>query len=320
MQKILLSLLFALTVKSAFSQVLPCPTDIFRENGGGADCRAYAQGTGKLRISFAVAPDPSVQVFIVFDPTSGQIATVVPESKEVTQQGTTYRWCFKSNNIQDFKAVQVQIFLDNGAGGGIAFNGIPDGGEVINRCASQGSLPVTLLNFNAKSRSGKVTLAWETATEINNEGFVVERKVGNGVYEKIGFVKSKAPGGNGENYSYSFEDNNPSSKAISNYRLAQTDYDGKITYSEIRSVRIGSDIKLAMSVYPNPSNGTMNVALPEEGMFDVSVFDFSGRQVKYMPAISSKNFQILNLKPGIYTITVTDRISKETLSNRITVN
>lgn len=320
MQKILLSFALTFLVKSALTQVLPCPTDIFRENGGGADCRAYTEGTGKLRISFAVAPDPTVQVYIVFDPANGQIATVVPESREVTQQGTTYRWCFKSNNIQDFKSVQVQIFLDNGAGGGIAMNGIPDGGEVINRCASQGSLPVSLLNFNAMSRTGKVLLSWETATEINNEGFAIERKVGAGAYEKIGFVKSKAPGGNGENYTYTFEDNSPSSKSITNYRLAQTDYDGKITYSEIRSVRIGNNIKLAMSVYPNPSSGTMNVALPEEGMFDVSVFDFSGRQVKYIPAISTKNFQIQNLKPGIYTITVTDRINKETLSSRVTVN
>ncbi len=50
------------------------------------------------------------------------------------------------------------------------------------------SLPVELTSFNADVNNGNVFLKWETATETNNKGFSVERKIENQNWTTIGFV------------------------------------------------------------------------------------------------------------------------------------
>ena len=91
-------------------------------------------------------------------------------------------------------------------------------------------LPVQINNFNYSKTNNIIYLQWQTATEVNNYGFEIERKysgpadVINNNWEKIGFVQ-----GNGNSNSpkhYSFIDKNLLSGYYS-YRLKQIDYDGK---------------------------------------------------------------------------------------------
>lgn len=182
-----------------------------------------------------------------------------------------------------------------------------------------GPLPVSLVKFNAATRGNGISLTWETATELNNQGFEIERRSANGKYEKIGFVASKAVGGNGFDQSYSFEDNSTQTKGVTYYRLRQVDLDGKATYSEIRGVRTGKGL-IVLSVYPNPSRGTTNVAIPSGiGSVDVSVDDFTGKSVQRFVGIASSNLQLNNLKPGIYMVRVTIRATGEVISEKIAV-
>lgn len=98
-------------------------------------------------------------------------------------------------------------------------------------------LPVTLSSFNATIRNKAVVVNWSTATEINNDGFVVEKSVNGRDFSKIGFVASKAIDGNSTAaISYQFEDG----KLLdgkSYYRLRQVDKDGKAALSETRTVQ-----------------------------------------------------------------------------------
>lgn len=319
MKKFLLSLLLVPVISLTYSQSSLCPSDIFRENGGGVDCKAYTSATGKLRLSFNTAPDPSIQVFVVLQPGTLNQAEVVPLSKEASNANKTYRWCFKSDNIQDWKVVVVQLYYDNGAGGGIAGNGIKDGGEALLNCTPEGPLPVTLANFDAAQKSGKVTLTWNTLMELNNDGFEIERRIGTGAYQKIAFVDSKAPGGNGDAFSYSFEDNTALPKGVTYYRLKQIDFDGRASYSEIRAVRSANGT-LLLSVYPNPSRGTTNVAIPAgTGMVDVTLTDFTGKSLQLWTGLNTSNLQLTNLKPGMYTLRVSVRATGETITERIAV-
>ena len=184
---------------------------------------------------------------------------------------------------------------------------------------TQASLPVTLANFDAAQKSGKVTLTWNTMLELNNDGFEIERRIGAGAYQKIAFVDSKAPGGNGAEFSYSFEDNTVLPKGVSYYRLRQVDFDGRATYSEIKAVRTGNGA-IILSVYPNPSRGTVNVAIPDGiGTFDVSVDDFTGKSVQRFSGLTSRNMQLNNLKPGMYMLRVSIRATGETITERIAV-
>ncbi|RYZ20205.1 MAG: hypothetical protein EOO16_17465, partial [Chitinophagaceae bacterium] len=63
-------------------------------------------------------------------------------------------------------------------------------------CPAAIVLPVTLQSFTASRTGNQVSLNWTTATEINNRGFNVQRKQGNGDWQTIAFIPSAAAGGN----------------------------------------------------------------------------------------------------------------------------
>lgn len=189
-------------------------------------------------------------------------------------------------------------------------------GMLPNTC---GALPVSLVSFNTAQRYGKAVLSWATATESNNDGFEVERRIGNGQYQKIAFIDSKAPGGSGAAYSYSFEDPAQLTAGVTYYRLKQIDFDGRSSYSEVKAVRTANGT-LMLSVYPNPSRGNATVVIPDgTGNVNVSVDDFAGRTVQHFNNISAKNVQLANLKAGLYVVRVFVVATGETKTERLTV-
>ena len=81
--------------------------------------------------------------------------------------------------------------------------------------------------FSANVLDKKVVLDWGTATELNNNGFEVQRKSGAGDFATIGFVKGAGTSTNQHNYS--FTDKDLFSGKYS-YRLKQMDDDGKYEF------------------------------------------------------------------------------------------
>lgn len=304
MKKFLLSSVLVLLVVVAFAQ--QCPIDFKRNNGNGG-------GTaGNITFTFASAPNPLLYVTTIVEIGTANVAVIAGNA---TFKNNSVTYGFQSNNLGPAGNLKVFFFIDlNG-------NKILDGNESTYTCnlTPQGPLPVSLVKFNASTRGNGISLTWETATELNNQGFDVERRSANGQYEKIGFVASKAVGGNGFDQSYSFEDNSTQTKGVTYYRLRQVDLDGKATFSEIRGVRTGKGL-IVLSVYPNPSRGTTNVAIPSGiGSVDVSVDDFTGKSVQRFVGITSSNLQLNNLKPGFYMVRVTVRATGEVISEKIAV-
>lgn len=97
------------------------------------------------------------------------------------------------------------------------------------------SLPIELLEFNAKRNDRYVDLTWQTATETNNNYFTVEKSTDGFNFTSIGNL----PGaGNSTNIlMYKLIDSSPTQDRISYYRLKQTDFDGTFKYSDIVSVK-----------------------------------------------------------------------------------
>lgn len=194
-------------------------------------------------------------------------------------------------------------------------NVAPVSGRLVNSC---GTLPVTLKNFNAKLSNNAVALTWETADEINNKGFEIQRRFnGEATYQKIAFVEAKATQGLGA--SYSFTDANARNKGSVSYRLAQADVDGKISLSEIRIVNTGAG-NSQIVVYPNPSKGTVKVSLPTQlSKADISLEDFSGKTIQRWNAYASNILQIDQIRPGIYLIRVRLQETGEQMIERLIV-
>ena len=92
-----------------------------------------------------------------------------------------------------------------------------------------GTVPVELTSFTASVSGNAVQLNWTTATELNNQGFEIERKSVNTQWERIGFVAGF--GTTTGSKSYSFTDNTTAQGSYT-YRLKQIDFDGTFSYSQ----------------------------------------------------------------------------------------
>lgn len=149
-----------------------------------------------------------------------------------------------------------------------------------------GVLPVELTSFTATAKGQGVELAWKTATEVNNYGFEVERKVSSlgsardDKWAKIGFVEGA--GNSNAPKEYSFTDAlSANGKYL--YRLKQIDRDGKFEYSnEVEVVISHLPQKFAlMQNYPNPFNPatTISFTVPSVERATLKVYDLTGREV-----------------------------------------
>ncbi len=164
-----------------------------------------------------------------------------------------------------------------------------------------GATPVELASFTASVHNNVVHLKWQTATEVNNYGFEVERssKAGlpNSDWETVGFVEghgtSNAP------KEYSFVDNKVSVAGKYYYRLKQIDRDGNLKHSPEIEVTIDKPAKYELSQnYPNPFNPstTIRFDLPEVSYIKLTVYNTLGEEVK---TLVSENKQ-----PGYYEVTL----------------
>ena len=124
-------------------------------------------------------------------------------------------------------------------------------------------VPVELVSFTGNSVNGKVLLEWKTATELNNNGFEVQRKTAESDFATIGFVKGQGTATNQKEYSYT--DRNLVDGNYF-YRLKQIDYNGSYEYSNVIEVDVRLLDKFTLEQnYPNPFQSNNNYWLRTPG-------------------------------------------------------
>jgi hypothetical protein len=163
-------------------------------------------------------------------------------------------------------------------------------------------------------------LEWATASETNNDYFQIERATNPVNWEAAGRIAGQ---GKSTSYQfYEFEDEtaveyaNKASSADHTvyYRLKQVDFNGKFTYSNIKSVRFETAEFFDFSIYPNPArnnNAKINFISPADSSIELKVTDTNGKTI-FSTRISHKNFDnfnLINLKSGVYFIEAKDDIS-----------
>ncbi len=155
-----------------------------------------------------------------------------------------------------------------------------DGAEVVVsdivsvQCASL-VLPVEWLGFDAKliNEGEEVLCSWQTATELENDYFTVQRSPDGELWEEIGFVDGA--GTSYEEHSYHFVDSDPYS-GTSYYRIKQTDFNGETDRTH-RAVILREEPAL-FAAYPNPSDGKLRLTGIDGGV--LQVLDLRGRVVE----------------------------------------
>jgi len=167
-------------------------------------------------------------------------------------------------------------------------------------------VPVELTSFYSETIDNKVILCWLTASEINNQGFYIEKsKSGSQVWQRIGFVQGSGTTTEEHVYSYTDYIDEPGNYF---YRLRQVDYDRSFKYSNIIEVSINSPSRFSLSQnYPNPFNSYTNISyqIPLDEYVTLKVYDILGKEVIIL--------MNENQKAGYYTIT----LSAEEISSGI---
>jgi hypothetical protein len=168
-------------------------------------------------------------------------------------------------------------------------------------------LPVDLISFSAAEESSLryVQLEWITASEQNNDYFVIERSKNAHIFAELETIQGA--GNYNSTRTYKAFDKNPL-PGINYYRLKQVDQDGKFAYSKIVSIRIDTH---GFEILPNPTDGKRFTILWRAPVTKASIFIYNqiGHQL-YSQEIDAGNSQVNviflkeALKKGIYLVKV----------------
>lgn len=164
----------------------------------------------------------------------------------------------------------------------LTFNNIAVTGQFI-LVQTSNSLPVEWLYVTAERlNANQVALNWATASETNNQGFSIERRLDNETeFQTIAWVDGK--GNSVQTNYYTLEDKN-SYLGTSYYRILQVDFDGTSTYSETKAVEgIPTENYIDYSIQPNPTAGELYISFgqlpPSIQQIDLRLYSLLGQEL-----------------------------------------
>lgn len=168
-------------------------------------------------------------------------------------------------------------------------------------------LPIRLLSFTAQPEAAAVRLDWRTASEIDNDFFVLERSADGREFRSIGEVPGR--GTTDLEAKYSFTDRNPL-PGRSYYRLRQVDFDGTTEFFGPIAVDRTGKTSDPVQIYPNPLAGdflTLTGELRDETR--ASLLTVTGQVLREwsLPAgTGQRELSLGGLRPGVYYLRLAD--------------
>lgn len=168
-------------------------------------------------------------------------------------------------------------------------------------------VPVELTSFaGSVNNLGQVVLNWQTASELNNHMFEIERRTETSEFRTVGFVEGH--GTTTQQNSYSYIDKT-AEQGVNYYRLKQVDFNGTYSYSDIVEIDVVGPLTFDLAQnYPNPFNPSTNIkySVPEAGNIRLSVYNLVGEEVAVLVDGFSQagfyevTFDASNLSTGVY--------------------
>ena len=141
------------------------------------------------------------------------------------------------------------------------------------------TIPVELTSFTTNVSNEKIILNWQTATEINNSGFSIQRSSDNISFKEIAFVPGHGTTTNKSVYSYT---DNTAISGRYYYRLKQVDFNGSFNYSSTEEVTLEIPKNFSLDQnYPNPFNPstTIRFTLPTNARVSIRLYNTLGQEV-----------------------------------------
>lgn len=179
-------------------------------------------------------------------------------------------------------------------------------------------LSVELISFTGKASEQGNELSWSTASEKNNDYFLVEASSDGYTFNSVGRVNGV--GNSTTTQEYSLVDVSPTSNQMY-YRLTQVDFDGTISSPSLIVIsRKGSN---QLIVFPNPFSNDLNVNVKVEtsGNYQFNFISTLGTVVEQnrllKKGFNSIHLDTKGLSSGFYILTVIDEVGNTIYTTKV---
>lgn len=160
-------------------------------------------------------------------------------------------------------------------------------------------LPVELSTFSAKAGYGKITLEWETSSELNNEGFYLFRSLEQDRnFEQLNSEIIPGNGNSNTAHSYAFVDEDVNENTTYYYKLSSKDFNGQVlAYGSVVSstaLQLPQTFSIAQN-YPNPFNPETHFrfTIAEASRASLKIYNVLGQRIRTI-------FDNRVFEPGVY--------------------
>ena len=168
-------------------------------------------------------------------------------------------------------------------------------------------LAVELEHFTAEQVNSAIRLNWSTATESENDFFLIQRRSSMGEFEQI--AKIDGAGNSTNRLEYDYIDRKPFD-SDNYYRLVTLDFNGTQTFSDIVFVPFVEQFEV-LSLYPNPSNGnfTLQIRNEMESDMQLNLASPAGKTIlkqshRLEKGVNSIEFELVGIEHGNYIMEV----------------
>ncbi len=174
-------------------------------------------------------------------------------------------------------------------------------------------LPIELIYFDAVAEQDKDLVQWQTASQINNDFFTIERSTDALNWQNIASVDGA---GNSRQTIHYREEIAETLTGIYYYRLKQTDFNKRISYSSIVSIERAMNTECL--VFPNPANASVTIQ-SSASLEKVELMTVTG-QIVLNEDVSGTQYHInvTDVANGVYFVMAYD-INKKVTRKKLVV-
>jgi SdrD B-like domain/Secretion system C-terminal sorting domain len=174
------------------------------------------------------------------------------------------------------------------------------------------ALPSKFISFTAAKQNNSSVLNFVIGQGAPSSTFTIEQSTNSVSFTVIGTVA----GTNATSYNYT--DVAPNLSAKNYYRIKEVEANGQVSYSEIRFVKFGKDVKV--EVYPVPASSNLNITITEELInkpIVISMYNATGQEVvrtSVSKASGTETIDVSQLASGVYQLRVSN--TKQVVAER----
>ena len=267
--------------------------------------RAKASTPVSLRIDVGDANGRDVNNFNYY---GGNTASLTTEFQvfEIDYTGEYNDGCYYSTGCgggppgvavdgSDIQRISFYVAPDvGGYSGTVTFDYISVGAEPSN------VLPVSLASFDAETVDAGVNLEWVTASEQDNSFFAVEMSRDGNTFAEVGTVEGAGTTTAATAYDYTHY---TTEAGTYYFRLAQYDFDGEITRSQVVTAQVGGLKRGAtFEIVGNYTDADVTIRNAED--VDVTILDLRGAVLARQQLRAGQTaIDVSHLPSGHYVIT-----------------